>query len=58
MMGIVIGMASGAGLAFAATKLPNRWFVFPVRFILFGMGMVIIGNSLFSFFLRQGSIQQ
>lgn len=54
MMGPIFGIATGAVLAYGATRLPNRWFVFPFRFVMFGAGMLLIGNSIFVWLFARG----
>lgn len=51
-----IGIASGIGIAFVASRLPGWWFLFPVKLVMWLGGLILIGNALFKFFAEQGAI--
>ena len=55
MMPYIFGGVLGAGIAVGATQLPNWWWLFPVRWLMFGAGLLILGNSLFACVLQQSN---
>ncbi|MAX59676.1 MAG: hypothetical protein CL755_12690 [Chloroflexi bacterium] len=51
-----IGVASGIGIAFVASRLPGWWFLIPVKFLLWIGGMILVGNAIVRWLLSRGDI--
>ena len=55
-MTTLVGIASGIGIAFVASRLPGWWFLFPVRFLLWIAGVVLVGNAVVRWRASRGDI--
>ena len=55
-MTTLVGIASGIGIAFVASRLPGWWFLFPVRFLLWMAGVVLVGNAVVRWLASRGDI--
>ena len=51
-----IGVASGIGMAVVASRLPGWWFLFPVRFLLWIAGIILVGNAIVRWLASRGDI--
>ena len=55
-MTTLVGIASGIGIAFVASRLPGWWFLFPVRFLLWIAGVVLVGNAMVRCLASRGDL--